>query len=73
MGEGVTDSEEEDEERAVTPHMARAPKGSPESTPEPQVGLTPAELKASSLTDLSLSLILLQGRRIVMERMPLIP
>ena len=53
MGEGVTDSEEEEEERAVTPHMVRVPKGSPESTTEPQVGLTPAELKASSLTDLS--------------------
>ena len=53
VGEGVTDSEEEEEERAVTPHMARAPKGSPERTTEPQVGLTPAELKASSLTDLS--------------------
>ena len=56
VGEGVTDSEEEEEERAVTPHVARAPKGSPESTIEPQVGLTPAELKASSLTDLCLSL-----------------
>ena len=53
VGEGVTDSEEEEEERAVTPHVARDPKGSPESTTEPQVGLTPAELKASSLTDLS--------------------
>ena len=29
VGEGVTDSEGEEEERAVTPHMARAPKGSP--------------------------------------------
>ena len=51
--EGVTDSEEEEEERAVTPQVARAPKGSPESTTEPQVSLTPAELSASSLTDLS--------------------
>ena len=40
VGEGVTDSEEEEKERAVTPHVARTPKGSPESTTEPQVGLT---------------------------------
>ena len=53
VGQGVTDSEEEEEERAVTPHMARAPKGSPISTTESQVDLTPAKLKASSLTDLS--------------------
>ena len=51
--EGVTDSEEEEEERAETPQVARASKGSPESTTEPQVSLTPAELSASSLTDLS--------------------
>ena len=55
VGEGVTDSEGEEEERAVTPHMARAPKGSPKNTTEPQDGLTPAELKASSITDLSSS------------------
>ena len=53
MEEGVTDSEGEEEERAVTPHVARAPKGSPSSTTKPQVSPTPAELSASSLTDLS--------------------
>ena len=42
VGEGVTDSEGEEEEGAVTPHMARAPKGSPKNTTEPQDGLTPA-------------------------------
>ena len=47
VGEGVTDSEGEEEERTVTPHVARAPKGSPKNTTEPQDGLTPAELKAS--------------------------
>ena len=31
VGEGVTDSEGEEDERAVTPHMARAPKGSPKT------------------------------------------
>ena len=70
--EGVTDSEEEEEERTVTPQVARALKGSPRSTTEPQVSPTPAELSASSLTDLS-PLNLFQGRRIVMERMPLTP
>ena len=43
----------EEEERAVTPQVARAPKGSPRSTTKPQVSPTPAELSASSLTDLS--------------------
>ena len=51
--EGVTDSEGEEEERAVTPQVARAPKGSPRNTTEPQDGPTPAEPSASSLTDLS--------------------
>ena len=53
VGEGVTDSEGEEEEKAVTPHVARAPKGSPKNTIEPQDNLTPADLKASSITDLS--------------------
>ena len=53
MEEGVTDSQEKEEERTVTPQVARAPKGSPRSTTEPQVSPTPAELSASSLTDLS--------------------
>ena len=53
MEEGVTDSEEEEEERTVTPKVARAPKGSSRSTTEPHVSPTPAELCASSLTDLS--------------------
>ena len=39
----------------MTPHMARAPKGSPKSTTEPQDGLTPVELKASSISSLSSS------------------
>ena len=51
--ERVTDSEEEEEERTETPQVARAPKGSPRNTTEPQVSPTPAELSASSLTDLS--------------------
>ena len=55
VGEGVTDSEGEEEERAVTPHVARAPKGSPKNTTEPQDGLTPVELKASSISGLSSS------------------
>ena len=53
MEEGATDSEAEEEERAVTPQVARVPKGSPRSTTKPQVSPTPAELSASSLTDLS--------------------
>ena len=31
VGEGVTDSEGEEEEKAVTPCVARAPKGSPKT------------------------------------------
>ena len=50
---GVTDSEEEEEEITVTPQVARAPKDSSRNTTEPQVSPTPAELCASSLTDLS--------------------
>ena len=53
VGEGVTDSEGEEEEKALTPHMARAPKGSPKNTIKPQDDLTPAELETSSITDLS--------------------
>ena len=33
VGEGVTDSEEEEEEKAVTPCVTRAPKGGPETFP----------------------------------------
>ena len=46
--EGVTDSEEEEEERAVRPQAARAPRGSPT---QPPGSPTPAEPSASSLTD----------------------
>ena len=53
MEEVVTDSEGEEEERAVTPQVARAPKGSPRSTTKAQVSPTPAEPSTSSLTDLS--------------------
>ena len=31
VGEGVTDSEGEEGEKAVTPHVTRAPKGSPKT------------------------------------------
>ena len=51
--EGVTDSEGEVEEGAVTSQVVRAPKGSPRSTTKPQISPTPAEGSASSLTDLS--------------------
>ena len=51
--EGITHSEGEEEERAVTPQVARAPKGNPRSTTKPQDSNTPAEPSASSLTDLS--------------------
>ena len=53
MGEGVTDSEEEEEEKAVTPCVTRAPKGGPTNTPKPQDDLTPVESEASSMADLS--------------------
>ena len=49
--EGVTDSDEEEEGRAVRPKVARAPKGSPRVTTKPQGSPTPAEPSASSLTD----------------------
>ena len=49
--EGVTDSDEEEEGRAVMPKVARVPKGSPRVTIKPQDSLTPAGPYASSLTD----------------------
>ena len=49
--EGVTDSDEEEEGRAVMPKVARLPKGSPRVTTKPQDSLTPAVPSASSLTD----------------------
>ena len=49
--EGVTDSDEEEEGRAVRPKVARAPKKSPRVTTKPQGSLTPAESSASPLTD----------------------
>ena len=54
VGERVTDSEEEEEEKAVTPCVTRAPKGGPTNTPKPQDDLTPVRLEASLMTDLSL-------------------
>ena len=53
VGEGVTDSEGEEEEKAVTPCVARAPKGGPPNTPKPQDDLTSVESEASLMTDLS--------------------
>ena len=53
VGEGVTDSEEEEEEKAVTPCVTRAPKGGPTNTPKPQDDLTPVESEASPIADLS--------------------
>ena len=53
VGEGATDSEEEEEEKAMTPCVARAPKGGPTNTLEPQDDLTPVESEASLITDLS--------------------
>ena len=43
--EGVTDTEEEEEERALMPKVATVPKGSPRVTTKPQDSLTPAEPK----------------------------
>ena len=51
LEEGVTDSDEEEEGRAVRPKVARAPKRSPRVTTKPQGSPTPAEPSASSLTD----------------------
>ena len=53
VAEGVTDSEEEEEERAVTPCVTRAPKGGPRNISKPQDDLTPVESEASSVADLS--------------------
>ena len=53
VGEGVTDSEEEEEEKAVTPCVTRAPKGGPRNTSKPQDDLTPVESEASSMAELS--------------------
>ena len=53
VGEGVTDSEEEEEGKAVTPCVTRAPKSGPTNTPKPQDDLTPVESEASLMTDLS--------------------
>ena len=53
VGEGVTDSEEEEEERAVTPCVTRAAKGGPRNISKPQDDLTPVESEASSVTELS--------------------
>ena len=49
--EGVTDSDEEEEGRAVMPKVVRVPKGSPRVNTKPQDGPTPADPNASSLTD----------------------
>ena len=53
VGEGVTDSEEEEEEKAVTPCLTRTPKGGPRNISKPQDDLTPVESEASSVADLS--------------------
>ena len=50
VGEGVTDSEEE-EEKAVNPCVTKAPKGGPRSISKPQDDLTPVESEASSVAD----------------------
>ena len=49
--EGVIDSEEEEERRAVMPKVARVPKGGPRVTTKPQDSPTPADPSASLLTD----------------------
>ena len=53
VGERVTYSEEEEEEKAVTPCVTRAPKGGPTNSPKPQDDLTPVGSEASLMTDLS--------------------
>ena len=45
--EGVTDSDEEEEGRAVMPKVARVPKGRPRITTKPQVSPTPADPNCS--------------------------
>ena len=51
--EGVTDSDEEEEGRAVMPKVAMVLEGSPRVTTKPQDSSIPADPNASSLTDLS--------------------
>ena len=51
VAEVVTDSEEEEEGRAVTPCVTRAPKGGPRNISKPQDDLTPVESEASSVAD----------------------
>ena len=53
VGEGVTDSEEEEEEKAVTPCVARVPESGPTNTIVPQDDLTPVGSEASLMADLS--------------------
>ena len=53
VGEGATDSEEEEEERAATPCVTRVPKGGPRNISKPQDDLTPVESEASTVADLS--------------------
>ena len=53
--EGVTDSEEEEEEKAVTPCVTRAPEGGPTNTSKPQDDLTHVEPEA--FHDLSFHLL----------------
>ena len=53
VGERVTDSEGEEEEKAVTPCVARAPESGPTNTKVPQDNLTPVGSEASSMADLS--------------------
>ena len=67
VAEGVTDSEEEEEERAVVPYVTRAPKGGPGSKPQDDLTL----LNQRPLQWLiSLSIL---WREAVMKRMPMIP
>ena len=68
MEEGVTDSEEEEDGRAVISKVARVLKGSPRVITKPQVSLTPADPNASSLIVPSHPESIL-GMRIVMGRM----
>ena len=61
VGEGVTDSEGEEEENAVTPCVARVPKGNPKNTVNPQDDLTHVELEASLRSNLSFSELSSEG------------
>ena len=53
VGEGVTDSEEAEEERAVASCVTRAPKGGPRNISNPLDDLTPVVSEAPSVADLS--------------------